>query len=186
MIQVRTTLPVSHLPFHLSSLSSSHRLGTRAAVVAAAAAAAEAAARSRNLFDAVCLKQAIATSLWDVARATGRRKTLRSEFRVWANMVFCSLAEGAATPLHQSRPDFARRASLGKPECLKCGLTCWPERATKRPLDLWSCAQLRSSTRRPEARGSWRHGIWPRESLMQVLLAVAKTCNKRSSTQVQL
>lgn len=102
----RTTLPVAHLSFHLSSLSSSHRLGTIAAVVAAAAAAAEAAAAAASssvLLDEVCLKQAIATSrdalssLWDDTRARGTRNTLCSELRARANMAFLLYAEGAAT-----------------------------------------------------------------------------------------
>lgn len=93
-LRIRTTLPVAHLSFHLSSLSSSQRLGTMAAVVAAAAAAAaEAAASRRVFFDELCLNQTIATlrdavsSLWDAARAGARRNMLGNELRVWANML---------------------------------------------------------------------------------------------------
>lgn len=90
---IRTTFPVAHLSFHLSSLSSSHRLGTMAAVAAPAAAAAEAAASSSVLFDEVCLQQiatAVRDAFWDAARGRGRRNTPCSDLRVWANMALLS------------------------------------------------------------------------------------------------
>lgn len=121
----RTTLPVAHLSFHLSSLSSSHRLGTIAAVVAAAAAAAEAAAAaasSSGLLDEVCLKQAIATSrdalssLWDDTRARGTRNTLCSELRARANMAFLlSAGRGGCTT--------SDAFCVVEPQ-RRCGVTC--------------------------------------------------------------
>lgn len=86
ILETRTTLPVAHLSFHRSSLSSSHRVAAAAAVIAAvtvaaaAAAAVERRANSLLLGDNVRVKDTIA--FFDALC----RSNL-SELRVWANIV---------------------------------------------------------------------------------------------------